>query len=74
MEKFEEATGYWLDVTMQMAKYGDGLAGFKAWRREEDGGSVALDCFLDGLAGIGLALVSNLKSENMGWDECLLLS
>ena len=35
LQEFLYANDYWLQITMQMAKYDDGLAGFKAWRREE---------------------------------------
>ena len=74
LEKFRETTDYWLGITMQMAKYTDGIAGFKAWQPEKYGGFINTETLLCGIAGIGLALLSNLKSGNMSWDECLLLS
>ena len=57
-----------------MAKYDDGLAGFKAWRTEVYGGPEKSDSLLDGIAGIGLAIISCLNSNELGWDECLMLS
>ncbi len=71
---FRETTDYWLNITMNMAKYDDGLAGFKAWRKEKYGGPVKSDSFLEGIAGIGLVLLSHLKSDEIDWEECLMLS
>jgi lantibiotic modifying enzyme len=64
IQEFKEVTDYWLHVTIQMAKYDDGLAGFKVWRRDEDGGSVqSSDNFLEGISGIGLFLLSHWKKR-----------
>jgi lantibiotic modifying enzyme len=71
---FQEITDYWLNITLHMAKYTDGSAGFLAWRTKEYGGPVKSDSLLEGIAGIGLALLSQLKSDEMTWDECLMLS
>jgi len=74
IQEFKEVTDYWLHVTLQMAKYDDGLAGFKVWRREEDGGSSQSYNFLEGISGIGLFLLSYFKSKETTWDNCLMLS
>ena len=74
LQKFQETTDYWLDITMQMAKYTDGSAGFKAWRTEKLGGFVKLNSFLEGISGIGLVLLSHLQRDKTSWDECLMLS
>ena len=74
IQEFKEATNYWLGVTLQMAKYSDGLAGFKAWSKEENGGPVKSENLLGGVAGIGLALFSQLKYCETSWNECLMLS
>ena len=74
VQEFREATDYWLQVTMQMRKYDDGLAGFKAFRKEEYGGPEKSDSFIEGIAGIGIALLSHLKSDESAWNECLMLS
>ena len=73
IEEFKKTTEYWLGVTMQMAKCNDGSTGFKAWRHEELGGPVKLESLLEGVAGIGLVLLSQ-KSNKTAWDECLMLS
>jgi len=74
VQEFREATYYWLQVTMQMRKYDDGLVGYKAWRKEEYGGPEKSDNLLEGIAGIGITLLSYLKSDETAWDECLMLS
>ncbi|MCL2727036.1 MAG: lanthionine synthetase C family protein [Bacteroidales bacterium] len=72
--EFKETVDYWLDITLQMAKYPDGLAGYKAFRLEEYGGLEKTDSLLDGIAGIGLALLSCLNDHATPWDECFMLS
>jgi lantibiotic modifying enzyme len=74
VQKFQETTDYWLNITIQMAKYTDGSAGFKAWLTEKHGGFVKSDSFLEGISGIGLVLLSHLQSDKTVWDECLMLS
>jgi lantibiotic modifying enzyme len=74
IQKFQGTTDYWLNITMQMAKYTDGSAGFKAWRTEKLGGFIKLDSFLEGISGIGLVLLSHLQSDKTVWNECLMLS
>lgn len=74
IQEFQETTDYWLNITTQMAKHPDGLVGFKAWRSEEFGGYINSDNLLIGNAGIGLVLLSYLKSNKTTWDECFMLS
>ncbi|WP_348724379.1 lanthionine synthetase C family protein [Parabacteroides goldsteinii] len=75
INKFKETTEYWIHQTIQMAKHPDGLAGFKAWNTDEYGGgyvnSVGL---LEGIAGIGLVLLSQLTEKKLVWDESLMLT
>lgn len=74
VEKFQGTGDYWLNITMQMAKHTDGLAGFKAWRTEENGGPVKTDSLLEGIAGIGLALLSFINNDEMVWNNSIMLS
>jgi len=71
---FKDASTYWFDETLKMAKFGDGLAGFKVWRSKEMGGWTNDYGFLEGIAGIGLAMISAISDIEPAWDECLLLS
>lgn len=73
-ENFKEAALYWFDETLKMAKFDDGLAGFKAWRTPKHGGLQNEYGFLEGIAGIGLTLISVISDTEPNWDECLLLS
>ena len=72
--EFREVTEYWLDVTMQMAKYKDSLAGYKSWRTEESGGPEKSDNLIDGIAGIGIVLLSVMSKNESSWDESFMLS
>jgi len=72
--EFKDAADYWCTETLNMAKFEHGLAGYKAWRSEEKGGYQLKDCLLEGIAGIGLCLLSFVMPDDPAWDECLLLS
>jgi len=72
--EFKEAADYWAFETLKMAIYEDGLAGYKSWRLKEKGGSQSREDLLEGIAGIGLSLLSFVMPEEPAWDECLLLS
>jgi lantibiotic modifying enzyme len=72
--EFKEAADYWFMETLKMAKFEDGLAGFKAWHTQEYGGWTNDFGLLEGIAGIGLAMLSYVTEIEPAWDECLLLS
>ena len=72
-EIFNEAARYWLDVTIAKANKDMGVAGYqfynpvdKNWCNEYS--------ILNGVAGIGLALLAMVSDKEPSWDECLLLS
>lgn len=73
LEELKEASNYWFAETLKMARFEDGLAGFKAWQGNERGW-VNEPGLLEGIAGIGLALISAVSDIEPAWDECLLLS
>jgi lantibiotic modifying enzyme len=75
IEEFKTAYDYWIQETLKMAKYKDGLAGYKSYKSEEFGGWKNDYGLLEGIAGIGLVLHSYLHpEEEPHWDRCLLLS
>lgn len=75
LQEFRDTADYWLQITMQMAKYNDGLAGFKAWRKEEYGGPENSYSLLDGISGIGMVLLSHqFNFVETNWDACFMLS
>ncbi len=71
---FKESAEYWFLRTLEMAKFEDGMAGYKAWRSIKNGGAQNDPGLLLGIAGIGLAIISYLSDIDPAWDECLLLS
>ena len=73
LPEFKNAADYWFEQTIKMSIFADGLAGYKTWYGEEKGwvNSYGL---LEGIAGIGLALMSYYYEVEPTWDECLLLS
>lgn len=73
IQKFRDTADYWLKVTLEMDKYTDGLAGFKAWRTEKFGGPVKADSLLEGVAGIGLSILSHSVGRKTAWSESLML-
>jgi lantibiotic modifying enzyme len=74
VSEFGEASEYWFNQTLKIARFDDGLAGYKVWRAEKYGGCTNDYGFLEGIAGIGLALISAVSDIEPKWDECLLLS
>jgi lantibiotic modifying enzyme len=71
---FRDSAIFWLNNTIEMAVFSDGLAGYKAYRTERCGGLVNKEGILEGIAGIGLVLLSATSNIEPKWDECLLLS
>ena len=69
--EFIDAANYWCLEMLKMAQFKDGLAGYKTF---VGGGWLAKDSLLEGIAGIGLSLLSFVMPEDPAWDECLLLS
>lgn len=74
INEFKNSSAYWLTQTLAMAKYKDTLSGYKVFRTAEYGGPYEDFGFLEGIAGIGLALISAISDVEPAWDECLLLS
>jgi len=66
---FSDATIYWLQQSLEMAKYLDGLAGYKTYRSKW----ICDDNLLTGIAGIGMMFISHLIHDDQAWDEMVLL-
>jgi len=71
--EFKNAANYWFEQTIKMSIFADGLAGYKMWYGEEKGWANSYG-LLEGIAGIGLALLMYYYEVEPTWDECLLLS
>lgn len=72
MPIFKDTANYWIKETLKMATHDDGLAGYKSFYSEKEW--VKEYGLLEGVAGIGLALLSHISDEEPTWDRCLLLS
>lgn len=71
--EFKEAADYWYNVILEMATFEDGYAGFKTHHGEEYGGSRPSANFLDGISGIGLALLYKISGIDPSWEELLFI-
>jgi len=75
LPQFKDAADYWFKQTLKMAKFQDGLAGFKTLFMPEGKTKWVNEFgFLEGVTGICLALLTYYYETNPKWDECLLLS
>ena len=72
-EVYRNTALYWLQITLNMSTFKDGLAGYKAHKGIEDGyiNSIGL---LDGIVGIGMVLMAAISNIEPGWDRAFLLS
>lgn len=68
LEPFKISANYWMELTIAMAKKGNGYCGYLADNMNPSMG------FLDGISGIGLVLLGFQTQDSTNWDECLLLS
>lgn len=68
---FLDTSDYWISITLKMARFSDGLAGYKTWNGEYKNDY----SLLTGISGIGLMLLS-VKADSQSffkWTELLLL-
>lgn len=70
---FKNAADYWFNETLKMARFEDGILGYKVYCGRKKSYKNEYD-LLNGIAGIGLVLLYYLKSGNPDWDKCFLLS
>ncbi len=75
---FRDAARGWFERTLAMRRPGEGIAGFTAFRPQAAAGADDRSAiqtsqdFLDGTAGVALALLAGLGGEEPGWDRLLL--
>ncbi|HET9933746.1 MAG TPA: lanthionine synthetase C family protein [Polyangiaceae bacterium] len=74
--KFSRVSRFWFEQTLAARREGEGVGGFRAVVRDANLNDVWLDEpeFLNGAAGIGLALLSALTPDEPFWDRALLIS
>ncbi|WP_299894168.1 lanthionine synthetase C family protein [uncultured Aquimarina sp.] len=73
-EIFRETANFWMEQGIDMAIHKDGYVGYKQWFGGEDQGWRKEINLLEGIAGIGLSIISYLAPFDTKWDECLLIS
>lgn len=75
-ERLAEAARFWIGHALAIRQPGEGIAGFRVWTAEQDGGSPwrTEPGFLEGAAGIGLALLAAVSTVEPAWDRVLLVS
>ncbi len=71
-ERFKEASNFWITEGLKMAFHEDGYAGYKMWQGAKENWKPETN-LLEGVAGIGLTILSYLAPFEMKWDECLLI-
>ncbi len=69
--RFLSAANYWIEHTLNLGGFSDGLAGYKTyaidrWLLDYD--------LLQGIAGIGMVMMSFLVNDSQNWDDLFLLS
>lgn len=76
IDAFREAANFWIDKTLEYGQTPDGIAGFKTYAGSQGGNDNWINDYslLDGVSGIGLALISHLVEEDLNWDQSLLIS
>lgn len=69
---FKDAMDFWVEQSLAMDVHTNGYAGYKVWTGK-DMQWVNEEALLEGIAGIGLSIISYLASFDTKWDECLLI-
>jgi hypothetical protein len=75
-EAFARASRLWFERALDMRRPGEGIAGFSSWKGGTSPGAcwIVQPGFLDGAAGIALALLAAATSLEPTWDRVLLVS
>jgi lantibiotic biosynthesis protein len=71
---FKNAADYWTQQTIEMATHDNGLAGYCVYRAIDDEKWITDYGMLEGITGIGLALLGALQEEPSNWDQSLMIS
>ena len=78
IELFKEASDYWFNETLKLAKYEEGIGGYKFLNNyaenKEEWFYQTNPNLLMGSIGVGLSLLSRLSDKKLKWSECLLLN
>ena len=70
--EYKDAADYWINITLMQSCSGHYPAGYRKW--QGDNNYISEYGILEGIAGIGLSLLSFVSHNMFDWDDCLLLS
>jgi lantibiotic modifying enzyme len=70
---FKKAAAFWINHGLESAIHENGFAGYKQWRGKDEEWLPEIN-LLEGIAGIGLAIIDHLAEFETHWDECLMIS
>lgn len=73
INKFQDASKYWLNKSLLLSNYDDNYLGIKKWNPSTQSFIPELS-LLEGSAGVGLVILNTLAPLNTNWDECLMLN
>lgn len=73
VESFKEVSEFWIEDGLQKAFHENGYAGYMQWQGDKNIWKNELSV-LEGVAGIGLSIISVLSEQNLYWDECLMIN
>jgi len=73
---FADAARHWFERTLAFRQPGAGPGGFRAWASDLDGKQDWRDDpgYLEGAAGVGLALLAAVSPVDPEWDRTFLMS
>lgn len=69
-EKYRVAANRWFNIMLEMDTYADGAAGYKHY---DPAGNYNEYGLLEGIAGIGLTIISFLSGKKLNWQTCFLM-
>ncbi len=69
---FKETADFWMEQVLKMDTHKSN-AGYLQWRGDKEEWKEETN-LLEGIAGIGLAMISFLATFDTKWDECLMIS
>jgi len=70
---FKDTADYWIHKALEMDTHENGYAGYCKWYGGSNPGWSKESNLLEGISGIGLALISYLAPFKTKWDECLMI-
>ncbi|MFD2563785.1 lanthionine synthetase C family protein [Aquimarina rubra] len=70
---FKETADFWINEALKMDIHKDSYIGYKQWRGDLEQWKNETN-LLEGIAGIGLSMISYLMPSENKWAECLMIS